>query len=83
MPLDDTIRKKETSRLTAKYQATIPASVRQALKLGKGDRIVFTIRGDDVVLQRATSFDLEFAKAVSNSLTEWSSPADERAYANL
>jgi len=83
MPLDTTTSKSETSRLTEKYQATIPASVRRALKLNKGDRIVFTIRGKDVLLQRATAVDLDFARAVSDSLTEWSSPADERAYADL
>jgi len=83
MPRDDTNPKNETSRLTAKFQATIPASVRRALKLNKGDRIVFTIRGKKVLLQRATALDLEFAKAVSDTLTEWSSPADERAYADL
>jgi len=83
MPLDDTTPKSQTSRLTEKYQATIPASVRRVLKLNKGDRIVFTIRGKDVLLQRAAAVDLEFANAVSDSLTEWSSPADERAYADL
>jgi antitoxin PrlF len=83
MPLEESNPASETSRLTAKFQATIPASVRRALKLNKGDRIVFTIRGKDVLLQRATALDVEFAKAVSDSLTEWSSPADERAYADL
>jgi antitoxin PrlF len=83
MPLDDADPKSQTSRLTEKFQATIPVSVRRALRLNKGDRIVFTIRGKEVLLQRATALDLEFAKAVSDSLTEWSSPADERAYADL
>jgi antitoxin PrlF len=83
MSLEESNPTSETSRLTAKFQATIPASVRRALKLNKGDRIVFTIRGKDVLLQRATALDVEFAKAVSDSLTEWSSPADERAYADL
>jgi len=82
-PTEDRVRASETSRLTEKFQATIPASVRKALKLGKGDRIAFTIRGEEVLLRRATTLDVEFARAVSESLSEWSSPADERAYADL
>lgn len=42
------------SKLTERYQTTVPESVRRALRLGKRDRIRFTIRPDgDVVLTRA------------------------------
>lgn len=72
-----------TSRLTEKFQATIPLPVRRALKLDKGDQVAFEIRGDVVILRRATPLDVEFARAVSGTLNEWASKADERAYADL
>jgi len=42
------------SMLTERYQTTVPETVRRALRLGKRDKIRFTIRPDgDVVLTRA------------------------------
>jgi len=42
------------STLTERYQTTVPETVRRALRLGKRDKIRFTIRPDgDVVLTRA------------------------------
>ena len=44
------------STLTDRYQTTVPATVRRALRLGKRDKIHFTIRpGGEVVLTRAES----------------------------
>lgn len=41
------------STLTERYQTTVPATVRRALKLGKRDKIHYTIRPDgEVVLTR-------------------------------
>jgi antitoxin PrlF len=43
------------STLTERYQTTVPESVRRALRLGKRDKIHFTIRPNgDVMLTRAT-----------------------------
>jgi len=42
------------SSLTERYQTTVPEPVRRRLKLGKRDKILYTIRPDgDVVLTRA------------------------------
>ncbi|MDN5850709.1 MAG: type II toxin-antitoxin system PrlF family antitoxin [Nitrococcus sp.] len=42
------------STLTDRYQTTVPEIVRRALKLGKRDKIHYTIRSDgEVVLTRA------------------------------
>ena len=42
------------STLTDRYQTTVPETVRRALKLGKRDKIHYTIRQDgEVVLTRA------------------------------
>lgn len=46
------------STLTARYQTTIPESIRRALRLGKGDRIRYTVRPTgEVVLTRTQSAD--------------------------
>ncbi len=41
------------STLTDRYQTTVPEPVRRTLKLGKRDKIHYTIRDDEVVLTRA------------------------------
>jgi len=44
------------STLTDRYQTTVPETVRRALRLGKRDKIHYTIRPDgEVVLSRAAS----------------------------
>lgn len=41
------------STLTDRYQTTVPETVRRTLKLGKRDKIHYTIRDGQVVLTRA------------------------------
>ncbi len=49
---------KVESTLTDRYQTTVPETVRRALKLGKRDKIHYTIRPDgEVVLTRAAAED--------------------------
>jgi antitoxin PrlF len=46
------------STLTDRYQTTVPETVRRALRLGKRDRIHYSIRpGGEVVLSRAEASD--------------------------
>ena len=46
------------STLTDRYQTTVPQTVRRALRLGKRDKIHYTIRpGGEVVLTRAEVID--------------------------
>jgi len=46
------------STLTDRYQTTVPETVRRALRLGKRDKIHYTIRPNgEVVLTRATPGD--------------------------
>ncbi len=47
---------KAESTLTDRYQTTVPETVRRALRLGKRDRIRYTIRPDgEVMLTRANT----------------------------
>lgn len=44
------------STLTDRYQTTVPETVRRALKLGKRDKIHYSIRADgEIVLSRAAA----------------------------
>ncbi len=72
-----------TSKLTKKYQATIPGPVRKLLHLETGDEIAFDIDGDDVYLRKARPVDLAFAQSIEGTLTEWATEADEEAYRDL
>ncbi len=73
----------QTSKLTAKFQTTVPTSVRKVLQLRAGDMVGFEIDGNEVRLRRATPLDLAFTQALEGTLTEWSSKADDRAFKDL
>jgi antitoxin PrlF len=69
------------SKLTSKSQTTIPQSVRRALHLRPGDEIVYEIVDGQVILtksQGGSKTDDPF-----RTFDEWSSEADEEAYAGL
>ncbi|HSF14855.1 MAG TPA: AbrB/MazE/SpoVT family DNA-binding domain-containing protein [Vicinamibacteria bacterium] len=40
-----------TSTVTRKGQATIPKEIRDALGLHEGDRVIFVLRGEEIVLK--------------------------------
>jgi len=41
-----------TSKVTRKFQATVPKAVRKLLSLGDGDLLVFLKNRDEIVLKR-------------------------------
>ncbi|KPF88213.1 transcriptional regulator [alpha proteobacterium AAP38] len=69
-----------TSKLTSKAQTTIPQSVRAALHLKEGDEIAYAIEDGRVVMTRVSVVRVEDP---FSTFTEWSSEADQRAYADL
>jgi antitoxin PrlF len=73
----------QTSKLTSKFQTTVPTQVRKILHLQAGDMVGFEIVGSDVRLKRATPLDLAFAQALEGTLTEWSTEADNDAFRDL
>lgn len=72
-----------TSKLTKKYQATVPKSVRKKLELKAGDVIAFDIDKDTIKLRKARPIDIEFSSALVPTLSEWDSQNDEEAYNDL
>lgn len=73
----------QLSKVTSKFQATIPLAVRRKLGLKPGDAVVFEIENDSVRVRRATVLDREYAMALEGTLTEWLSREDEEAYRGL
>jgi len=71
------------SRLTKKFQTTIPAKVRGLLGLRQGDSIGFEVRKGEVVLKKASPVDVAYAKALEGTLSEWASAEDQEAYGDL
>lgn len=76
-------KSKLTSKVTQKYQATIPQGVREKLEIEKGDRVIFEIEDEKVVLKKLSTLDWEYLESISATLGEWSSKADEEAYRDL
>lgn len=74
----------ESSRLTTKYQATIPRKVRDHLALAAGDRITFRIVRGKVVIEKTPPHDPSYLEALEGTLSpEWNSKADAEAYDDL
>lgn len=78
------------SRLTYKYQATVPKVVREALALGAGDEIEFVVSKDTAgrpevrIRKGAKPGSLSELEALSELLApEWDSPEDEDAFGEL
>jgi antitoxin PrlF len=71
------------SKLTKKYQATVPEAVRKKLNLNAGDTIAFEIDNNEIKVRKAKPIDLEFANALVPTLSEWESQNDEEAYNDL
>ena len=72
------------SKLTSKFQATIPQDIRSTLKLKAGDRILFEITKDQqVVIKKAMPKDLAYLKSLESTLSEWNSQNDDEDYNDL
>jgi antitoxin PrlF len=74
------------SSVTQKYQATIPLKVREQLDIQAGDKIVFERQDDETIVIKKkvpSSIDWDYLSAVEGTLSEWNSPEDNEAYADL
>ncbi|AGX87416.1 AbrB/MazE/SpoVT family DNA-binding domain-containing protein [Candidatus Symbiobacter mobilis] len=69
------------AKITAQGQTTIPADVRQALRVGSGDLLAWEMLEDGVAcVRRVPRIDSDYLQAIEGTLTEWNSAADEEAY---
>ena len=73
----------ELATLTAKGQVTIPKTVRDALGLRKGDQLSWELEDGSVRVRAVSPLDVVFLQGVEAGLQEWSSSADDEAFADL
>jgi len=57
--------------------------VREALGINAGDTIAYEVEGNVVTLKRLEPFDAAFHAALSSTLDEWTTDADEEAFRDL
>ncbi len=74
----------ETSKVTSKFQATVPADVRAALGIKSGDTLAWEVSGG-VATVRLLPKDLKGWDALNwlSFSDEWLSPEDEEAFRDL
>lgn len=72
-----------TSKASRKNQTTIPARVRKALKIAKGDTLLWTIDGNEVSIRIMNKVNVDWTKTSEMSLLEWNSEEDEGTDAGL
>ena len=66
-----------TSKASKKNQTTIPARVRRALGIAKGDTLLWVIDGNEVSLRKISKVDINWSKTSEMSLLEWTPEDDE------
>lgn len=74
-----TASKVHISKISSKSQTVLPRAVRERLKLGPGDKVRYVMTEKAVILEKDDGFvDDPFI-----AFTEWASPEDDAAYADL
>ena len=73
----------DLATLTAKGQVTIPKAVRDALGMKRGDLVSWELEDESVRLRVVSAIDQVYLRGLQAGLTEWSSDADEEAFADL
>ena len=72
------------SKLTSKYQTTIPKEIRAKLNLEVGDYVQFREKEGEIVLTKIEQIDQQYLASIATTLeSEWLSAEDEAAYADL
>ena len=66
-----------TSTISSKGQTTVPAAIRRFLDLHPGNAIAYEVDGDKVSIHKASKIDLEWARALERTLTEWQDGEDD------
>lgn len=65
-----------TSKASKKNQTTIPLRVRRALRIAKGDTLLWTVNGDEVTLRVIGKVKVDWTKTSELSLLEWTADED-------
>jgi AbrB family looped-hinge helix DNA binding protein len=72
------------SKLSSKNQITIPREMREGAGLHAGDMVVYEMREAGVIaMKRLSTYDAAFHAALSSTLDEWETQADDDAFRDL
>ena len=81
-----TIRGIETmkvARMSARGRTTIPRSIREAAGIYVGDTLAFEVRGQQVVIRKASRDRDGATRDALEIMSEWTSSEDEEAWRDL
>ena len=67
-------------RISAKGQVTIPKQVREGIGVQPGDYVACELHDGVAILRKAEAFDADYHRALTATLSEWNSPADNEAF---
>ena len=74
----------QMSRVTSKYQATVPADVRAALGVKAGDQLAWEVRDGVAKVSKVEPLDRHWHDAASATFAhEWLSEEDEELFRDL
>ena len=73
----------EISKITSKGQVTIPHALRKAAHFKTGDKLVFELDGDRVIVTKLKPAKDAYLDSISLNLEEWLSDEDEDAWRDL
>ena len=55
----------------------MPAAIRRRLGLHPGNALAYEVDGDKVSIRKVSTIDLEWARAIERTLTEWQDGEDD------
>ncbi|OFW79829.1 MAG: hypothetical protein A2887_06430 [Alphaproteobacteria bacterium RIFCSPLOWO2_01_FULL_40_26] len=74
---------KTLSKVTTKFQTSIPKEVRERLAIHAGDYITFEIRGNSATLKKVEKIDKNLLKLMQKNMQEWNSKEDDKQFSYL
>lgn len=73
----------EISKITSKGRVTIPHALRRVAGLKTGDKLVFSLDGDHIIVAKLKTAKDSYLGSFSLNLEEWLSDEDEEAWSDL
>ena len=74
----------ESTKLSSRFQITIPKEIREALNLKAGDSLfVRALENGHIILKKEYPVDKEYCQALTPLLAEWNSREDDVTFAHL
>ena len=74
----------KSSKLTTRFQVTIPKEIREALNLKAGDSLsVSALESGYILINKEYPGEKEYYETITPLLADWDSPEDDEAFAHL